>query len=111
MSSLWRPADHSDALCNGLNAKFKVCASASRHVAPICIHFYGLTETELSVPFLVLEVEGLTVSGDIKAGSKYIGYVLLTRGTDDDCDVSISERVVSQQYNQTLHKATVYEWE
>ena len=103
VSSLWRKADHSDSLCNGLKAKFKVCASASGHVAPICIHFYGLTETELSVPFLVLEVEGLTISGDVTAGCKDVGYVILTRGSaDDESGVSISERVCEWYHNTVI---------
>ena len=94
-SSLWRRATAEDAICNGLKAKFKVLASSAGHLAPICIHFYGLSESELSVPFKVLKVKGLAVGADTKPGGDEYGYVLLSRGkaNDDECDVSISEQV------------------
>ena len=73
-------------------------------MAPICIHFYGLTKEELTTPFEVIEVPGLAVGADLNPNDNGIGYVILTQGnaTDEESGVTISEQV-----SEWFHKAIV----
>ena len=53
-SSLWRRADSDDGVY-GIKCKVKVLISASGHVGPIVMHFYGFKESELSKDLLSLK--------------------------------------------------------
>lgn len=105
-SSLWRRANDSDAFGAGVKCKFKCLISASGHVAPIVLHFYGMPEADLSVPFVVLEVEGLTIGGEVKPGCKDIGYVLLTRSKSKEDqimnDVTRTEEVMKWYHEDVV---------
>ena len=52
--SLWRKAGNEDDICKGVKCKFKALISASGHVGPIVMHFYGFKDTELTEDFIKL---------------------------------------------------------
>lgn len=96
-SSLWRRATDEDNYSPGIKVKFKSLISASGHTGPICIHFYGLTDVDLEDDFIILEVPGLCIGGDVIPNRSDVGYVILTKGSHDentDSDVTLTERVM-----------------
>eukprot|EP00979_Chaetoceros_neogracilis_P001777 scaffold317_cov230-Chaetoceros_neogracile.AAC.11 len=106
VSSPWREATKADTFGNGVKCKFKVLISASGHVAPIVMHFYGLPESLLSVPFVVLEVKGLTIGGEVKPGCKDVGYVLLTRSKSKD-DKELNDVTFTEVTLRWYHESVV----
>ena len=72
MSSLWREANKSGTFGNGMKIKVKVLISASGNVASFVMHSYRMPECDLSVLFIVLEVEGHTIGGKLKLGRKML---------------------------------------
>ena len=50
--------------------------TADGRTGPIVINFAIFSEDELSVPFTVIKVPGLTIGGDIDPTNKTIGYVI-----------------------------------
>jgi len=94
VSSLWTQAKDNDKMCNGVKCKFKVLVSASGHIAPIVLHFYGMPDVDLSVPFVELVVNGLSIGGEVKPGCMDVGHVIMTTRSKKDGivdDVSGSE--------------------
>jgi len=99
-SSLWRRADGDDGLVYGIKCKFKALISASGHVGPIVMHFYGFKESELSKDFVVLEVPGLCIGGEVIPGRRDVGYFLLSRGeASDDSGISMTEQIMEWYHN------------
>ena len=103
VSSLWRKAEETDTIGQGVKCKFKVLAAASGHVAPIVIHFYGLPAEDLQVPFIEFKVKGLSIGGEVKANCEDIGYVIMSNrnASDSEQDVTLTEQVM-KWYHDTI---------
>ena len=106
ISSVWRSFNSNENTCNGLSCKFLVLVSAGGYLAPVCIHFHGLAETELSEDFITMEVPGLVPGGDMVCSNEF-GYVIFTRRrsnkntSEEDHYVTISERLMAW-YHETI---------
>jgi hypothetical protein len=112
VSSVWRSFNSNENTCNGLSCKFLVLVSAAGYLAPTCIHFHGLADTELSEDFVVIEVAGLVPGGDMHCTNE-VGYVVFTRRTskknisEDDHYVTISERLMAWYHTTIVVPFTV----
>ena len=100
VSSVWRSFNSNENTCNGLSCKFLILVSAAGYLAPTCIHFHGLAETELSEDFVAMEVPGLVPGGDMFCTNE-VGHVLFTRRrskkniSEENHNVTISERLMA----------------
>ena len=107
--SINRKAEWYDVKINGINSKLKVVINAAGKMGPIVIHFPIFSKEELSVPFVVIPVPGLTVGGDVDPSSNQVGYVILSRkgGKSENDGVSPSELVTEWYYTNIVQKFIV----
>ena len=61
---------------------------ASGYTAPIYIHFCGLTDADTKEDFIILEVPDLYIGGDMISNCSDIGYIILTKGSYDENNLS-----------------------
>ena len=105
--SISRKAELYDTTINGINTKFKVVVNADGRVGPIVINFPIFTREELSVPFQVIPVPGLTIGGDVNTSNLCgVGYVILSRkgGKKENEGISPCELVTEWYYESIVQK-------
>ena len=79
-SSYWVDSADSEEICKGIRVKFACGGCAAGYILPICIQVSGLTKTEIpDNEFLVFEISGMSINGDMDISSEEPGYLCLTR--------------------------------
>ena len=99
-------ATDTDVYQKYIKVKFKSLIAASDYIGPIVIHFYSLTDTDIVGDFIAYKVPGLCIGGNIILNWQDIGYVVLSKGKDDDnneiYNAIISERVMKWYYKNIV---------
>jgi hypothetical protein len=97
-SSAARRGDHDDTIGEGMKFKMMVLTGLKGVLSPICLWYYGLSDSQLSVPFKVIRIPGLAIGSDMDPNCQKIGYIILSRGTQAESategTASISEQVL-----------------